>query len=77
MKSKTCQRIGKIIYEQGHTDGYEEGYNDGCEATDIGYKTNNPNWVNSPWPVRNSDDIEEIVESVIKRLKNDFSKRRN
>ena len=25
MKSKTCQRIGKIIYEQGHNDGYEEG----------------------------------------------------
>lgn len=43
MKSKTCQRIGKIIYEQGHTDGYgegidlrqedeyEKGYNDGYD----------------------------------------------
>lgn len=66
MKSITYQKIGKIIYEQGHTDGYEEGlffnqedeyakgYNDGYEQRerDAGFgKTWNDAYKDGEWDV--------------------------
>ena len=36
-------------YDHGNESGAEEGYNDGCRATEIGYKTTNPTWTNNPW----------------------------